>query len=138
MALLNILQLPPFTSMTFSVPNNSDWLDAIAFRDVSNTLALDLTGISFYAHLRPSVGSPIVYLDMSTDNGLLVNGGLGGLLSWKVPASMMSRIPISPTNSPYVMDILAIQAPNRVSLFPTGPAQVTVIQSVTLYKEPQI
>lgn len=137
-SLTNILQLPPFTSMAMTIANNADWIDALAFQTVAGA-AIDLRGIDFYAHLRPVVGSATVLLDMSTKNGLLLSGGLNGLLSWKIPAKTMSTIQASSQGSPYVMDILAVDAINEayVNLFPLGPALVTVVQAVTKYEDVQ-
>lgn len=126
----NILLIRPFTSMTIMLTNNSDWRDAIMFMQSDNVTPLDITGIDFYANLRETIDGVNLLLNMSTENGYLINMGFVGVLQWNIPASVMKEIPVS-TKS-YVMDIVAIQGEYTVNLFPTGPAQVFLSQGVTV------
>jgi hypothetical protein len=90
-------------------------------------LVLDITGIRFRAHLRPSIGSPTLWLGLDTTTGSLINGGTSGLLSFNVPQSTMALVP----PQTHVLDILAI-ADNRVfNVFPNAPCNVVVTQGIT-------
>jgi hypothetical protein len=125
----NILLLPVFTEMTFAVKNTADWRDALAFRTQAEE-SLDITGITFRAQLRTAVDSPVLAggdFELSTENGLLVNGGTTGLLSWRVPRSMM----IGLEAGTYLMDIEARDETYWLNLFPDAPATVKVTQGVT-------
>jgi len=126
---MNILRLPVFSSMVVNIKNTADWRDALWFKDPDTGETLDITGISFRAHMRPEVDSPVLAggFEMSTTNGLLVNYGRSGFLSWAVPASMMTTV--EPRE--YVMDVEATQGPYTTQLFPADPAVVTVYQGVT-------
>jgi hypothetical protein len=117
----NILQLPQFSSSSaFAITNNADWRDGIGF-------GIDITGITFVANMRAEVTGSEVFLNMTTDNGLLINGGIVGSLSFLVMASQMALI----DPGTYVMDIVATGDGATVNLFPEGPATVTVSEGVT-------
>ena len=74
---------------------------------------------------------PNILVDMSTDNNMLVNSGMTGILSWRVPYSIMRWVKISSG----VLDILAIADGHRVNLFQeAGPAEVIVRSGVTIPK----
>jgi len=127
----NILKIPQMTAI-FHIARNADWVDHIVFPKPDDAATvLDITGIDFYAQLRPLEDDPNILVDMSTDNNMLVNSGMTGILSWRVPYSIMRWVKISSG----VLDILAIADGHRVNLFQeAGPAEVIVRSGVTIPK----
>jgi hypothetical protein len=69
-----------------------------------------------------------IALDMSIDNGLLINGGESGLLSWLAPNK-----PFTERLAPgaYVADLIASADGATVNLFQAAPLAVTVVAGVT-------
>jgi hypothetical protein len=108
------------SSSAFVVTTNADWRDTIP-------LGADLTGISFSACMRAEVTGSEVFLDMTTDNGLLINGGISGELGIQVPVATM--VNVDPGS--YVLDIVAVGDGVVVNIFPEGPAAVMVNEGVT-------
>ena len=128
------ISLLPQLSVSFVVINNADWRDSIQFYQTGTTTALDLTGISFKAQLRSSISNPVAILTASTDNGLLINGGMNGLLSFAVPrdpAGSLGGMSLIPAGS-YVLDLIASGDSKIINLFQAiGPATVLVKTGVT-------
>jgi hypothetical protein len=82
----NILQLAGVTvSQPLSIATNADFRGGVVL--ASGGAAVDITGISFFMQVR-GADLTAIWLALSTANGLLINGGATGLLSWIVPASM--------------------------------------------------
>jgi hypothetical protein len=90
-------------------------------------LPLDLTGIEFRSMLRSAEGDAQVYLETSTAEGTMINGGQSGVLSWNVKQPQMADV----RAGDYVLDILAYGDGNTVNLLPGDPAQVTLSDGVT-------
>jgi hypothetical protein len=88
---------------------------------------LDLTGIEFRSMLRSAEGDAQVFLEMSTAEGTMVNGGLSGVLSWNVKQPQLAQV----AAAQYVLDILAAGDGNTINLLPGNPAQVTLSDGVT-------
>lgn len=95
---------------------------------------LDLTGISFNSMLRESVTSATVLIQMSTLNGLMVNGNQVGTYGWAVPAAKLPAWPgLSSTGQlSLVLDVQATDATGAIVDLCTqnGPIPVTVMLSV--------
>lgn len=110
---------------TFTVANNADWLDSIAF--TVSSAPIDITGIAFEANMRSEAGGHEIFLALSTGAGTLTNGGASGVLSFNVPALTMGKL--NPGN--YVIDILAIADGHTINLYQAGPAKVVVDEGIT-------
>jgi hypothetical protein len=87
-----------------------------------NPRPLDLTGISFIAHLRAEPGATQVFLTAKTTDGTLMQYGSSGVLAFNVPAVKMGGVP----PRTYVMDLLAIADGRVINLIPNQPCNVTV------------
>ena len=122
----NILDLPQLAG-TLDAVNNADLRASIQFIQNGSTSPLDLTGISFACQIRPSADRLIVSVDMTTENGLMINGGTNGILSWFVPKSAMKNI----KPGAYVADVLAVADGAVVNLFQTAPLVVTIAGGLT-------
>jgi hypothetical protein len=125
----NILLLPKFQAgAAATIVDNADWRDVWTFQNSKTGAPVDLTGISFKAQLRASAADAKVALEMSTDNGMLVNGGIAGTLTQAVLAAKTRGLP-----SPCVFDMLAIDAAAGIviNLFEAAPATITVLRGVT-------
>jgi hypothetical protein len=120
---------------------NGDWRDSLQFQwPAGSTNAgqpIDLTGISFEAQLRPSPTDSEVLLDLSTANGLLVNDGALGTLTFAVPrdapttgiAYHMSTMPAGTTA---YMDFIASGDGQIINLCQVGgPIAVTINRGIT-------
>lgn len=110
-----------------AIETNADYRASLLFTQVGSTSALDLTGIAFHSQIRPAVGSAEILLDLSTDNGLLINGGTSGMLSWLVPESVTKLLPPGAA----VADLLAIADGVILNLCQGAPMTVTIAQGVT-------
>jgi len=129
----NILQIPQIQA-TFNIARNADWVDDIIF-PVPGTPAnpLNISGIAFFAQVRPAEEDPNILLDLSTLNGGLVNGGDTGQLSWHVSHAAMLAVPLIAVLNTAVMDILAVADGYRINLCQeSGPAQIVIHHGVTL------
>jgi hypothetical protein len=109
----------------FTVVTDADWLDQIL--PALGATPIDLTGIAFSANMRAAAGGNDVYLQLSTANGTLVNGGVTGKLSFNVPVTTMAAL--LPGN--YVIDVLATADGHTINLYQSGPATVTVDEGIT-------
>jgi hypothetical protein len=69
---------------------------------------IDLTGIRFVMQMRTATPSAQILVSADTNDGTLVNGGTSGVLGLAIVASTMATVPISPDNTPHVLDVLAI------------------------------
>ncbi|WP_158812076.1 hypothetical protein [Beijerinckia sp. L45] len=136
----NIANLPQLSG-SFVVATNGDWRDCIQFQWPSGSTnagqPIDVTGIVFEAQLRPSPTDSEVLLNMSTANGLLVNGGDMGTLTFAVPrdapttglSDHMSNLPAGTTCA---MDIVATGDGQIINLCQVGgPLSVTVNRGIT-------
>ena len=97
---------------------------------------LDLSLITFKSVLRTVVTQPLVLKQMSTDNGLMINGRGTGAFGWNVPAATLPSWPdsLAQTGSlACVLDISATDSSGAVVNLCTqsGPIPVTVRLSVT-------
>ena len=90
-------------------------------------LVLDITGIRFRGHIRPSIGSSVLHLAMDTLTGEFINGGATGLLSFNVLQTRMATLPVAT----HVFDILALADGYTFNLFPNAPCSVVVSPGVT-------
>jgi hypothetical protein len=90
-------------------------------------LVIDLTGIEFLCHVRPSPGSGVLHLRAQTADGTLINGGTSGLLSFNILQQTMSLLPARSL----VVDIIAIADGHTINLFPNAPATCVVQAGVT-------
>jgi hypothetical protein len=122
----NVLALPQISG-SLSLATNGDLRASLAFTQANSSTPIDLTGIAFRMQVRLVSDATQIALDLSTDNGLLVNGGASGLLSWVVPAAMTARI----APGAYVADLLAIADGATINLCQAAPLAVTVTQGVT-------
>lgn len=122
----NILALPQISG-SLSLATNGDLRASLGFTQANSSTAIDLTGIAFRMQVRLASDATQIALDLSTDNGLLINGGANGLLSWVVPAAMTAQI----APGAYVADLLAIADGATINLCAAAPLAVTVTQGVT-------
>ncbi len=122
----NILLLPQLAG-SFAAANNGDWRDALLFVDANNN-PIDLTGIVFHQQIKAAGAPQTILLDLSTANGLLVNGGASGTLSWDIPVAQMGLV----AAGSYIADLVASDGTDTVNLFAGAPATVTINQGVTL------
>jgi hypothetical protein len=125
-----IAGIPSTTTVTLSNPVTQT---AAAIGLTFQPLPLDLTGISFLMQVRTAVTDASVYLNLSTGNGLLLNGGLTGILSGDVAPSNLGSLPITGAGSALVTDIVASAMDGGpVNLMAvSGPASVTVSPGVS-------
>ncbi len=122
----NVLALPQISG-SLTIATNADLRAALQFTQTGSSAPLDLTGISFRMQVRPAAGNMDVALDLSTGNGLLINGATNGLLSWLVPAAQVAQI----APGAYVADLIASGDGAIVNLCQGAPLAVTVNQGVT-------
>ncbi|MGD0642170.1 MAG: hypothetical protein ABSC22_15590 [Roseiarcus sp.] len=122
----NVLALPQISG-SLTIATNGDLRAAVTFTQAGSSAPLDLTGIAFHMQVRPAAGSPEIALDLSTANGLLVNSGTNGLLSWLVPAAQLAQL----APGSYVADLIASGDGATVNLCQNGPLAVTVNAGVT-------
>jgi hypothetical protein len=132
----NISNLPQIQG-TIVVATNADWRDSLQFQWPTNSARagqpIDLTGISFEAQLRPAILDAQVLLDMSTANGLLINDGPLGTLTFAVPrdgvSDHMSNLPAGTTA---YLDILATADGQIINLCQvSGSIAVTINRGIT-------
>ncbi len=130
----NILMLPQLQA-TFVIANNGDWTDQIQFLQPDpndpngqTLIPLDLTGITFRGQIRPSALSPVVLLEIGTDDSTLVNSGQDGKLTWNVFAIKFNGM----EGGSGVFDLLAFGDGHTINLFQkAGPASVTINEGIT-------
>jgi hypothetical protein len=100
---------------------------------------LDITGISFRQQIRRTaeITDASVLLDMSTDNGRLINGGSTGVLAAHIDPqsdpSAFNGLPVTGHGTSLVTDIVASASDSGpVNLMgQSSPASVFVLSSVT-------
>ena len=122
----NVLALPQISG-SLTIATNADLRAALQFTQAGSSTPLDLTGISFHMQVRLGSDLTRIALDLSTANGLLINGGPNGLLSWLVPAPQLAQI----APGAYVADLIAEGDGAIVNLCQNGPLTVTVVEGVT-------
>jgi hypothetical protein len=122
----NVLVLPQLSG-SLIVATNADLRVAVQFVQAGTTNALDLTGIDFVQEWRLASQPSAIGLRLTNANGLLVNGGANGTLSWLVPEATAKEI----EPGAYVADLLAIADGAVVNLFQNAPLTVTVNGGVT-------
>lgn len=123
----NVLLLPQLSGSVI-LATNADFRLAVQFVQAgTTTTALDITGIAFRQQWRLAASTGDIGLELSTDNGLLVNGGANGVLSWAVPAGISKTIP----PGAYLGDLLAEADGAIVNLFVAAPLTVTVNGGLT-------
>lgn len=122
----NILLLPQLSG-SLTLATNADFRLTVQFVEAGTTTALDISGIAFRQQWRLATNSEDIGLELSTANGLLVNGGGAGTLSWLVPATVAATIP----PGAYLGDLLAEADGAIVNLFVAGALSVTVNGGLT-------
>jgi hypothetical protein len=122
----NILALPQISG-SLAIATNADLRASLLFTQAGSSSPLDLTGIAFHMQIRLASDATQIALDLSTANGLLVNGGTNGVLSWLVPAPATQQI----APGAYVADLLAIADGAVINLCQAAPLAVTVSKGVT-------
>ena len=122
----NVLALPQI-SPPLAIATNADFRGALTFTPGGGGAAIDISGIAFHMQVRLASDETQIALDLSTANGLLINGGTNGVLSWVVPAAQTAEI----APGAYVADLLAIADGAVVNLCAAAPLAVTVIRGVT-------
>ncbi|MGO8738634.1 hypothetical protein [Rhodoblastus sp.] len=124
----NVLLLPQLSG-SLVIATNADLRVAVQFVQAGTTTPIDLTGIEFHSQIRLASDVTQIGLDLSTANGLLVNGGVNGTLSWLIPAAQAKTI----APGAYVADLLALGDGDVVNLFQNAPLGVTVNGGVTCF-----
>lgn len=129
-----ITGLPSATSVQLSAPaTQTGALVGVTFQP----LPLDITGIAFLMQVlrapRDSSGTGNVLFEMSTANGLLVNGGTSGVLSGSAGLAVVGKLPVSQAAG-FVTDIVAtaIDGGPINLMAASGPASVIVLPGVSL------
>jgi len=122
----NILQLPQLSG-SLNVTTNADLRVTLQFVAAGTNTPLDLTGIAFESEWRLASDNNQVGLRLTTANGLLINGGANGSLSWLVPAAQLKQL----ASGAYVSDLLAIADGATINLFQGAPMTVNVTGGVT-------
>ena len=122
----NVLALPQIAG-SLAIVTNADLREALLFTQAGSSTPLDLTGIAFHMQVRLASDETQIGLDLSTDNGLLINGGTNGLLSWLVPAAQLAQV----APGAYLADLVAAADGAIVNLCQSGPLTVTVSAGVT-------
>lgn len=122
----NVLALPQIAG-SLTIATNADLRAALTFTQAGSSAPLDLTGIAFHMQVRLASDLTEIALDLSTANGLLINGGTNGLLSWLVPAAQLAQI----APGSYVADLIASGDGAVVNLCQGAPMAVTVVEGVT-------
>jgi hypothetical protein len=122
----NVLQLSQISG-SLTIATNADLRETAQLPQLGSSEPLDLTGIAFHMQVRPAPGSAEVALDLSTDNGLLINNGGAGTISLLAPKAALAQI----APGAYVADLLAIADGATINLCLNGPLAVTVDPGVT-------
>lgn len=122
----NVLQLPQLSG-SLTVATNADLRVSVQFVVAGTTNPLDLTGIDFIQEWRLASDQTAIGLRLTVVNGMLVNGGANGTLSWLVLEATAKTIP----PGAYVADLLAIADGAVVNLFQNAALVVTVNGGVT-------
>jgi len=122
----NVLALPQLSG-SLAIATDADLRESLLIAQAGSSSPLDLTGIAFHMQIRLASDETQIALDMSTANGLLINGGTNGILSWLVLAPQVAQI----APGAYVADLLAIADGAIVNLCQAGPIAVTVTAGVT-------
>lgn len=122
----NVLQLPQLSG-SLNVTTNADLRVAIQFIVAGTSTPLDLTGISFESEWRLASDTTQIGLRLTTANGLLINGGTNGTLSWLAPQAQTVTVP----PGAYVSDLIAQGDGAVVNLFQGAPMAVNVTGGVT-------
>jgi hypothetical protein len=125
-----IAAIPTTTSVTLSAAATQT---AAAIGLTFQPLPLDITGISFLMQVRTAATNAGVYLEMSTDNGLLINGGTSGVFGGDASPDELARLPLTAAGTTLVTDIVATAADGGpINLMAvSGPASVTVLPGVS-------
>ena len=122
----NVLALPQLSG-SLAVATDADLRESLLFTQAGSGAPIDLTGIVFRMQVRLASDPTQIALDLSTDNGLLINGGTNGILSWLVLQPQVAQI----APDAYVADLLAIADGATINLCQNGPIAVTVTAGVT-------
>jgi hypothetical protein len=122
----NVLALPQISG-SLTIATDADLREGLQFTQAGSTAPLDLTGIAFHMQVRLASDLTQIALDLSTANGLLINGGPNGLLSWLVLAAQLAQV----APGAYVADLIAEGDGATINLCQAGPIVVTVTQGVT-------
>jgi hypothetical protein len=124
-----IAAIPSTTSVTLSAAATQT---AAAIGLTFQPLPLDITGISFLMQVRTAATNAGVYLEMSTANGLLLNGGTSGVFGGDVLPSELASLPLTAPGTTLVTDIVASAADGGpINLMANGSASVTVLPGVS-------
>jgi hypothetical protein len=125
-----IAAIPSATSVTLSAAATQT---AAAIGLTFQPLPLDITGISFLMQVRTAATNAGVYLEMSTDNGLLINGGTSGVFGGDASPDDIASLPLTAPGATLVTDIVATAADGGpINLMAvSGPASVTVLPGVS-------
>lgn len=121
-----VLALPQLSG-SLAIATNGDLRESLLFTQADKVTPLDLSGITFKMQVRLTSDPTQVALDLSTDNGLLINGGANGILTWLVPAVETAQI----APGAYEADLLAIAAGAQINLCQNGSITVTVNEGLT-------
>ena len=122
----NVLALAQISG-SLTIATNADLRETAALPQAGSTAALDLTDIAFHMQVRPAAGSSDIALDLSIDNGLLINNGAAGTISLLVAKAQLAQL----APGAYVADLLAIADGATINLCLNAPLAVTVVQGVT-------
>ncbi len=122
----NVLALPQIAG-ELAIATDGDLRASLLFTQAGGSTPLYLTGIEFRMQVRLASDPTQIALDLSTDNGLLINGGANGLLSWLILAPQAAQI----APGAYVADLLAIADGAQINLCQAAPIAVTVTAGVT-------
>jgi hypothetical protein len=122
--------IPTPTSLTLSNPATET---AGAVSLTFQPLPLDITGISFLMQMREAATNAGVYLELSTANSRLTNGGSTGVLAADVPPEDLVGLPLTGSGSALVTDIVATASDGGpINLMAaSGPASVSVLPGVS-------
>jgi hypothetical protein len=115
--------LLPLVEIEFETGANEDWLDSVLYYEDDGVTPIDLTGISFRMQVRKRAEDATVYIDASTDNGLL-SAGSNGVLGRIIFEDHMKAI--KPGN--YVFDVVA-EADGHACRVEYG--SLTIVEGVT-------
>jgi hypothetical protein len=116
----NLLILP-LVQLTILTGTNEDWIDGIAFYDLSMN-PLSLAGIAFKMTMRHLLDDATAPVSASTEDGDLVASG--NIFNFNVPLSTMGIVP----PADYVFDVVGIADGHQRVII---QGAVTVFEGVT-------
>ena len=116
--------MTPPGSYALTIRQGATWCQSVIWKD-SNGTPINLTGYIARMQVRPTVQSPVVIIELTTENGRIVLGGAAGTIDLELDADATAAI----TQTSGVYDLELESSDGTVTAILEG--RVKIVQEVT-------